>query len=107
MNQVTRRAFVRATGALAGSLLIGRAGFARDDARRRFRMNLNVGQVGVKADPFEAIALAEKYGYESVTPLTDAMLRYSDARLQRLKEKMDDAALDDDPAAFRFQNPQN
>ncbi len=94
MNQVTRRAFVRATGALAGSLLIGRAGFARDDARRRFRMNLNVGQVGVKADPFEAIALAEKYGYESVTPLTDAMLRYSDAHLQRLKEKMNDAALD-------------
>ncbi len=67
----------------------------------------SVEQAGVKADPFEAIALAEKYGYESVTPLTDAMLRYSDARLQRLKEKMDDAALDDDPAAFRFQNPQN
>jgi sugar phosphate isomerase/epimerase len=60
---------------------------------RKFTMNLNVGQVGVQADAFEAIDLAHDYGYESVTPMPGHLLRYSESELARLVKKMKTAGL--------------
>jgi len=55
---------------------------------RRFTANLNVGHIGVKATPLEAIKLARQYDYESVAPMLSAMLKYSQAELQQLAAEM-------------------
>jgi sugar phosphate isomerase/epimerase len=66
---------------------------AAERPKRKFKMTLNVGQVGVKADPFEAIKLAQDYGYESVTPMPGHLLRYSESELARLVGEMKTAGL--------------
>ncbi len=66
---------------------------AEERPKRKFKMTLNVGQVGVKADPFEAIKLARDYGYESVTPMSWHLSRYSESELARLVGEMKTAGL--------------
>jgi hypothetical protein len=47
-------------------------------------MNLNVGQIGVKATPIEAVRLARQHGYGAVTPMTGSLSKYSEAELGQL-----------------------
>ena len=94
-REMNRREFLKSTvalTALAASSLRSDC-FSEEPAKRKFTMNLNVGQVGVRADPFEAIELAQQYGYESVTPMTGRLLRYSESELASLAEKMKTAGL--------------
>ena len=96
MNRVTRRTFVRAAAGAAAlastSLPRGRAG-AAELPKRKFKLNLNVGQVGVRATPMEAVGLAKKHGYGSVTPMAGAMGRYSDEQMAELAAAMRKAGL--------------
>lgn len=93
---MNRRDFLK-TGAamtmLAGSNVLNTRSSAEEKPKRKFRMNLNVGQVGVKADPFEAIKLAKDYGYEAVAPMSSYLLKYSESELHRLVEGMNAAGL--------------
>lgn len=86
-----KRTMVATTAAASGFLT--RRCFAAELPKRKFSMNLNVGQIGVKADPFGAIKLAQQYGYESVSPMTWQMLRYSQGELERLSDEMKAAGL--------------
>lgn len=91
-----RREFLRSGAALtmlAGSGLLKTECFGEEAPKRKFKMNLNVGQVGVRADPFEAIKLARDYGYEAVAPMSSYLLKYSESELNRLVEEMKAAGL--------------
>lgn len=96
MPTMSRRTFIRAA---AGGTLMAASGAARAAtapatlAKRRFTVNLNVGNIGVKADPFEAIKLARQYGYESVSPMLGTVSRFSEEETQRLVASLKDAGL--------------
>jgi len=95
-REMNRREFLKSTvalTALAVSSSLRLDCSSEELAKRKFTMNLNVGQVGVRADPFEAIKLAQDYGYESVTPMPWHLLRYSESELARLAGKMKTAGL--------------
>jgi len=88
---MNRREFLKsgaAVTALAASSLLKTPSGAEEMSKRKFKMNLNVGQVGVKVDPFDAIKLARDYGYESVTPMSSYLLKYSESELERLVGEM-------------------
>jgi len=93
VTEMNRRKFLHTTAAIAVSQLLTERSFAEVQSERKFRMNLNVGQVGVKATPFEAIKLARQYGYESVTPMHWAMAKYSPERLEQLVAEMKENGL--------------
>jgi sugar phosphate isomerase/epimerase len=87
----SRRGFL---GALAASTLAaGSAGLGDDEPRRerKFTMDLNCGNLGVRANQLEAIGLAHKYGFESVAPDAGYLTGLSDERrhdvLAELNEK--------------------
>jgi len=90
-----RRTFLeRATAAtVAAACLTPSAVRAAKPTKRRFTMCLNVGQAGVKADPFEAVALAKRYGYGSVAPMSWRLAKYGDDELKRLTDAMQKAGL--------------
>jgi sugar phosphate isomerase/epimerase len=95
-REITRRTFIHA--AAGGAMLAAADGAsalpnAAAPAKRRFLLNLNVGNIGVKADPFEAIRLARQYGYESVTPMPPALGRFSTVEMQRLVSSLKEAGL--------------
>lgn len=89
MPNMDRRTFLQIGAAAAGHFVM-----AVPDSRsaerpgRKFTMNLNVGQIGVKATPWEVIKLAKKYGYGSVTPPVGAVQRYSQAERDRLVSEL-------------------
>ena len=90
MNDMNRRTFLQtaAVTGLAGSVLPARQSHAAEGPSRKFTMNLNTGQVGVRVSQLEAVKLAAEYGYGSVTPMTRELGRYSDAELEKLKAEM-------------------
>ena len=51
-------------------------------------MQLNGGLIGVKADQFQLIDLAKKYGFESVVALPQYLSKLSADQLQQLKDDM-------------------
>lgn len=91
-----RREFLKSGAALAmltGATLSKTKSFGDEPAKRKFKMNLNVGQIGVRADPFETIKLAKDYGYEAVAPMSGYLLKYSEDELGRLVGEMKTAGL--------------
>jgi sugar phosphate isomerase/epimerase len=95
MGEMSRRAFLRtaAAAAAASGGLPSVTSSAAQPAKRKFTMNLNVGQVGVRATPQEAVKLAQKYGYGSISPMPWAMAKYSQEQLDRLLAEMKAANL--------------
>ena len=69
MTNYTRRSFLQtATAAtLAGTFLQSTAR-AMEAKKRKFTMDLRCGSIGVRAKTKEAIALAAKFGFESLAP---------------------------------------
>jgi len=94
MDNMPRREFLRAGAAatLAAAGLLERPA-AAEAAKPKFKLNLNVGQVGVRATPREAVRLAQKYGYRSITPMAGAMARYPQDEMKRLLAEMKAAGL--------------
>jgi len=94
MPDMTRRAFLRTAAAtLAAPAALETSSLAAELPKPRFTLNLNVGQIGVRATPLEAIKLARKYGYGSVTPMSWAMARSSREELAELVSRMKAAKL--------------
>jgi sugar phosphate isomerase/epimerase len=89
---VKRRTFLEASAA-AAAVALG-AGRSQAAAAPKFTMCLNVGQAGVKADPFEAVDLAKRYGYGSVAPMPWRLAKYSQAEMDRLLAAMKEAGLE-------------
>lgn len=56
--------------------------------KRKFTMSLSCGRIGVRADGREAIRLAHRYGFESVSPSAGFLATLSDDQLQPLLAEM-------------------
>ncbi len=78
-------------GGLVGSGLVweaARAGATEEGAVRKFTMDLVCGNIGVRARLPEAIALAHKYGFESVAPDAGFLKSLSDGKVSELGEDL-------------------
>jgi sugar phosphate isomerase/epimerase len=87
-----RRSFVSRCAAGITGLAVARvsAGHAAGEAaRRKFKMSLSCGALGVRATPREAIDLAARFGFESVQPASDYLASLSDDALARLLAEME------------------
>ena len=63
--------------------------FAGTSVKRKFKIALNPGIIGVKANFAETLDYAIKYGYEAISPYTQEVMNdYSDARLNEIRAKM-------------------
>ena len=63
--------------------------FARQAAERTFKIALNPGIIGVKANFAETLDYAIKYGYEAISPFTqEVMKEYSSGQLNEILAKM-------------------
>ena len=89
MTDMDRRAFLQtAAAALVSSALLTKRCVAAELPPRKFTMNLNVGQIGVKTTPLEAVRLARQYGYGAVTPMTGYLSKCSEGELEQLLAEM-------------------
>jgi len=98
MSKMTRRTFAKLAGA---SVLLG-AGASRSLAapadeggtsRRRFTKELVCGAIGVRADQRRAIALARRFGFESVAPSPHELAGLSDGQLEELRGELKETHL--------------
>jgi sugar phosphate isomerase/epimerase len=96
MQRETRREFFQqlaaTTLAITGVHAISRNARASAD-RRRFTLDLRCGSIGVRANQKQAIALASKYGFESVAPSGAELARLSESELQQLLGELEAAQL--------------
>lgn len=85
-----RRNFIKTAG-IASSLSLFTAPIfsASAFADRKFKIALNPGIIGVKANQQEAIDYAIQYGYEAVTPYINEVKNYSPGQLDELLAKME------------------
>jgi sugar phosphate isomerase/epimerase len=65
-----------------------RAGIADQGPARKFTIDLVCGNIGVRVRLPEAIALAHKYGFESVAPDAGFLKSLSDSQLSELREDL-------------------
>jgi sugar phosphate isomerase/epimerase len=87
-----RRKFIMssALAATAAATLPFSELFATPAAERKFRISLNPGIIGVKANLAETLDYAIEYGYEAISPFTQEVMQdYSDAQLKDLLDKME------------------
>jgi sugar phosphate isomerase/epimerase len=90
---ISRRSFVRGVcvaGLAAGASWTGVAvgspapvATGKAPLKRKFKMTLSCGMIGISANPREAIQLAGRFGFEAVEPSAD-FTQISDAQLQDL-----------------------
>lgn len=86
---LNRRSLLHQSAVVATAALTARSLTAASFAgAREFTMDLRCGSIGVKADQMEAIRLAGKYGFESVTPNPSYLSKLNDGQRDELKAVM-------------------
>jgi len=86
-----RRKFIMSSvlAAAAATTLPFGALHAGQLAQRKFKISLNPGIIGVKANLAETLDYAIQYGYEAISPFTqEVMANYSDGKLNEILAKM-------------------
>ena len=81
MDQTNRREFLRVAGSTAAAGLFARGASA---AARKMKMCLNTGNIGVRANLAESIAMASKFGFEAVDPNLKELAALSDSAMSDL-----------------------
>jgi sugar phosphate isomerase/epimerase len=88
-----RRSFIQAgSAALAGSATLTTIPFAMSETRK-MTMDLVCGAIGVQADQKKAIALASKFGFESVQPNVDQLAVMSDGQISEVLDLLQQSGL--------------
>lgn len=106
-----RREFILST-ALASAAFVSTpfsALMARQDAVRKFKIALNPGTIGVRANFAQTLDYAIQYQYEAISPFTqEVMEKYSDGQLNEILAKMKEKGISYDstnvPVEFRHDN---
>ena len=78
MKSTSRRSFIKSSSLLGIGLSANPAIhtlFSNTAKKRKFRLSLNPGAIGVKGSAMEVIQLAAKYGFEAIVPPTAALAR--------------------------------
>ncbi len=86
-----RRQFIlnSALAMAAASVTPLHALFANTAEKRKFKIALNPGIIGVKANFAQTLDYAIQYGYEAISPFTQEVMKdYSDAQLNEITAKM-------------------
>jgi sugar phosphate isomerase/epimerase len=89
MFDLNRRTFLR-TATTTGLAAAGLCGMARcacaagQELKRKFKMGLSCGPIGVRADQHQAIQLARQFHFEAVDPSVGFLTGLSEAELQEL-----------------------
>jgi len=95
-TEMDRREFLKAGAAVMALAVGGPAGvqaLGANPVGRQFKLNLNVGNLGVKASQGEALKLAKKHGFEAVTPNPGALQKCTADELEQLLGEMKAANL--------------
>jgi sugar phosphate isomerase/epimerase len=79
---ISRRTFLATTAALLATRAV------RAQTTTAMTMNLSCGRIGVSVSQEDAIALALKYGFQSVDPYPDYLASLDDDALGKLRERM-------------------
>ncbi|PCJ98479.1 MAG: xylose isomerase [Flavobacteriaceae bacterium] len=87
-----RRKFIQNTVAASATTILPMklfsAGKVSATVERKFRICLNPGIIGVKANLQESLDYAIKYGYESIVSAPRELIRYSNNQIDELNAKM-------------------
>lgn len=87
----SRRHFLKSSSALvaAGTTpVFFNQVFSAAKAKRKFKLCLNPGSIGVKANQKELLQLAVNYGYEAIVSMPDQLGKYSDMELNEFLAQM-------------------
>lgn len=84
MSNPSRRQFLGMSSLAGASLLVPASQTSAAGARRKMKMGLVCGMIGVKATQLEAIDLAYRHGFEVVEPQTDYLASLSAGELGKL-----------------------
>ncbi|MEQ8415448.1 MAG: sugar phosphate isomerase/epimerase family protein [Imperialibacter sp.] len=85
-----RRKFIQSSAmAIAVASSPSFPSFSATKAQRKFKLALNPGIIGVKANFAQALDYAIQYGYEAISPFTQEVMKdYSSAQLNEIMAKM-------------------
>lgn len=86
---MNRRTFVKSTAAATAALHIPFAGHSRTFAKKRkFKLGLSPGNLGVSLDQKGTLEAAIKYGYEAIVASPGELQKWSDDELAAFQKKM-------------------
>ncbi len=88
MTSLSRRSTLVATALSAVGVAQVATGAERPDARRRFKLCLACGPIGVPGNPRKELEWASEYGFEAIEPAAGFLGKLSDAELQQYLEQM-------------------
>jgi len=83
-----RRTFLQFGSALVGGIALNRSAISAASSGRKMTIDLVCGAIGVKANQFEAIDLAARYGFESVGPDGGHLARMTDAERNEVQKAL-------------------
>lgn len=86
----TRRTFIR-TALVSGAatlLPFTRINASIPNAKRKFRMSLNPGAIGVRASQDELLDAAIKHGFEAIVPFSGTLAEWNESQLKTFLDKM-------------------
>ena len=87
-HNLDRRTFLQIGGALVAGVASTQSPLLARSGTRKMTIDLVCGAIGVKADQFEAIALAARHGFESVAPNSGHLVRMTDAEKAEVLESL-------------------
>lgn len=87
MKPSDRRAFLKMLSGAAGGAFLSAPAFGAD--KRKMKIALTPGSIGVKADQREAIELAHRFGYEAVEPYGKELAAMSAAGRREIVENLE------------------
>ena len=90
-KKLNRRHFLKNATILASTVIfpgLTQAAHNISAAKRKFRLCLNPGAIGVQASQKELLQMAIEYGYEAIISMPDQLLEYGDSELSELTEEM-------------------
>jgi sugar phosphate isomerase/epimerase len=100
MDPTTRRVFLDRAGTLAVTSLFSTPGTA--GPAKRMRMCLNCGNIGVRANLAESIALAARFGFEAVDPNPRELAALTDSAMQSTLDELESKNLAFGSVALAF-----
>lgn len=100
MSGMYRRSFLSLAGGLSAGLAFGRRLGAAGAGGSKMKTTLDCGAIGVRADQFDALELAAKFGFESVAAATGQLASMTDADMERLREQLSEKSLALGPAGL-------
>ncbi len=85
-----RRSFMKKTALLSSMAFIPLQGFSyfSPAARRKFRMSINPGAIGVQVNQEELLDVAIEYGFEAIVPFSGTLTGWDESQLENFLNKM-------------------